>query len=93
MNFGKIKSIGILNFLYEIYLLLLLLSKLDSTWIPHAQNNISKDNFKLQTIRQELTGPPYEEMYGKSYVYRNGSLRTITWKDDDDYYYYYYYYY
>ena len=27
---------------------------------------------------------PYEEMDGKFYVDRNGSLRTITWKDDDD---------
>ena len=40
--------------------------------------------FKLQTIRQEITGPPYEEMDGKFYVDRNGSLRTITWEDDDD---------
>ena len=43
-----------------------------------------QDNFKLQTIRQEITGPPYEEMDGKFYVDCNGSLRTITWKDDDD---------
>ena len=30
------------------------------------------------------TGPSYEEMDGKFYVDRNGSLRTITRKDDDD---------
>ena len=35
----------------------------------------SQDNFKLQTIRQEIT---YEEMDRKFYVDRNGSLRTIT---------------
>ena len=29
-------------------------------------------------IRQEITGPPYEEMDGKFYVDHNGSLRT--WK-------------
>ena len=40
--------------------------------------------FKLQTIRQEITGTSYEEMDGKFYVDRNGSLRTITSKDDDD---------
>ena len=38
------------------------------------------DNF----FRQEITGPPYDEMDGNFYVDRNGSLRTITWKDDDD---------
>ena len=35
-------------------------------------------NFKLQTIRQEITGPPYEEMDGKFDVDHNGSLRTFT---------------
>ena len=40
---------------------------------------------RLYKIFQEITGPPYEEMDGKFYVDRNGSLKTITWKDDDDY--------
>ena len=31
-----------------------------------------------KTIRQEITGPPYEEMDGKFYVDRNGFLRAIT---------------
>ena len=43
--------------------------------------------YALDNFRQEITGPPYEEMDGKFYVDRNGFLRTITWKDDDDYYY------
>ena len=47
--------------------------------MPHAQNN-----FKLQTIKQEITGTPYEGMDGKFYIDCNGSLRTITWKDYDD---------
>ena len=42
------------------------------------------NTFKLQTIRQEITGTPYEEMDGKFYVDRNGSLWTITWKVEDD---------
>jgi len=37
-----------------------------------------------RTIRQEITGLSYEEMDGKFYVDRSGSLGTITWKDDDD---------
>ena len=35
-------------------------------------------------MRQEIIGTPCEEMDRKLYVDRNGSLRTITWKDDDD---------
>ena len=33
-------------------------------------------------LGQEINGPPYEEIDGKLYVDRNGSLRTITWKGD-----------
>jgi hypothetical protein len=40
--------------------------------------NVHLNNFKLLTIRQEITGPPYEEMDGKFYVDRSGSFRTIT---------------
>jgi hypothetical protein len=36
------------------------------------------DIILMGTIRQETPGPPYEEMDGKFYVDRNGSLRTIT---------------
>ena len=63
------------NELYYHYLLF-------QNWIPHLHR---MPNFKLQTIRQEITGTPYEEKEGKFYVDRNGSLRTITWKDDDNY--------
>ena len=31
-----------------------------------------------------MTGPPYKEMDENFYVDRNGSLRTITWKNEDD---------